>query len=380
MNGFASPAGDAGANATERGIGLCLSGGGYRAMLFHAGALWRLNEAGWLPRLARVSSVSGGSIAAAVLGDAWRRLKFDAATGEARAFATEVVAPLRRLAGTTIDVRAVALGVLLPGTAAGRVAAAYRTHLFGRRTLQDLPLTPRFVINATNVQSAALWRFARPYMRDYRVGEVREPAVELADAVAASSAFPPFLSPARLKLAEQAYTPGSGADLQFPPYTTNVFLTDGGVYDNLGIEAVWGKFETVLVSDGGGHIADQPKPSRLWPLHAYRILGVIDNQVRNLRKREILGDLATKRANGAYWGIRTDIAEYGLPSAVPCPHATSLQLALVSTRLARLDPSVQQRLINWGYAVSDAALRTDADPGLDEPVGLPYPAAGFGPP
>ena len=30
------------------GIALCLSGGGYRAMLFHLGALWRLNEAGYL--------------------------------------------------------------------------------------------------------------------------------------------------------------------------------------------------------------------------------------------------------------------------------------------------------------------------------------------
>ena len=30
------------------GIGLCLSGGGYRAMLFHVGAIWRLNELGLL--------------------------------------------------------------------------------------------------------------------------------------------------------------------------------------------------------------------------------------------------------------------------------------------------------------------------------------------
>ena len=40
------------------GVGLCLSGGGYRAMLFHAGSLARLNEAGWLPKLTRVTSVS----------------------------------------------------------------------------------------------------------------------------------------------------------------------------------------------------------------------------------------------------------------------------------------------------------------------------------
>ena len=31
--------------STEVGIGLCLSGGGYRAMLFHVGAILRLNEA-----------------------------------------------------------------------------------------------------------------------------------------------------------------------------------------------------------------------------------------------------------------------------------------------------------------------------------------------
>ena len=30
----------------QDGIALCLSGGGYRAMLFHPGAFWRLNEAG----------------------------------------------------------------------------------------------------------------------------------------------------------------------------------------------------------------------------------------------------------------------------------------------------------------------------------------------
>jgi NTE family protein len=49
------------------GIALCLSGGGYRAMLFHVGALLRLNELGLLLSLDRVSSVSGGSITAALL-------------------------------------------------------------------------------------------------------------------------------------------------------------------------------------------------------------------------------------------------------------------------------------------------------------------------
>ena len=59
------------ADRPQPGIALCLSGGGYRAMLFHLGALWRLNEWGYLPRLARISSVSGGSITAGVLGLKW---------------------------------------------------------------------------------------------------------------------------------------------------------------------------------------------------------------------------------------------------------------------------------------------------------------------
>src|SRR5213594_2666876 len=51
----------------RRGIGLCLSGGGFRATLFHLGALRRLNEFGILAKLRTISSVSGGSITAAHL-------------------------------------------------------------------------------------------------------------------------------------------------------------------------------------------------------------------------------------------------------------------------------------------------------------------------
>ena len=48
----------------QPGIGLAFSGGGFRATLFHLGSLWRLNELGYLPKLDRISSVSGGSITA----------------------------------------------------------------------------------------------------------------------------------------------------------------------------------------------------------------------------------------------------------------------------------------------------------------------------
>jgi NTE family protein len=61
-------------HALEKGIGLALSGGGFRAMLFHAGALLRLNEFGLLAKVQRISSVSGGSIAAGYLSLIWKKL------------------------------------------------------------------------------------------------------------------------------------------------------------------------------------------------------------------------------------------------------------------------------------------------------------------
>src|SRR3569832_1395754 len=73
-------------------LGLCLSGGGYRAMLFHLGTLWRLNEFALLPKIARISSVSGGSITSGALGMKWSSLNF---VGEqASNFEAEVAKPL----------------------------------------------------------------------------------------------------------------------------------------------------------------------------------------------------------------------------------------------------------------------------------------------
>jgi NTE family protein len=346
------------------GTGLCLSGGGYRAMLFHAGALWRLNELAFLPQLARVSSVSGGSLAAGVLAARWSRLRF--ADGVAENFVDEVVAGVRALASRTLDVGAVVLGVLLPGSPANRLAGALRRHVFGDATLQDLPDAPRFVFNATSLQSGALWRLSKPYAWDYRVGELPRPHIRLADAVAASCAGPPYLSPFVLRLG--ALTPGSGEDLQVEPYLSRAVVTDGGVYDNLGLETVWKNCATVLVSDAGGKLAPDPDPPHFWLTQMLRVLSVIDNQVRSLRKRQLIASLRVGVRAGAYWGIRSRVADYGLPDALELPH----DLPHVRTRLARLDDWTQELLVNWGYVICDTAMRRHVVPEASRPDRLPY--------
>jgi NTE family protein len=363
------------------GMGLCLSGGGYRAMLFHLGVIWRLNELGLLRKLVRISSVSGGSITAGILGLKWKSLTFDGAN-IATNLEPLVVQPIRNLADTTIDEGSIIKGILLPReTVADEIAAEYRKHLFGNATLQDLPLDaegPRFVINATNVQTKVLWRFSKRFMGDYRVGLIRNPTVELAIAVGASSAFPPFLSPVELKLRPSDFDPAIKGDLQFEPYTSDVILTDGGVYDNLGLETVWKTYDTILVSDGGGATADEPKPKREWLEHAYRVVNLLNNQVGSLRKRQVIGSYQVKLRKGTYWGMRTDILNYQLPTAMPCPFNQTLALANTPTRLKRLDGVLQERIINWGYGVTDAAIRRHVDTTAPVPPGFPYPAAGVG--
>ncbi len=359
----------------EAGTALCLSGGGYRAMLFHLGALWRLYEVRLLQNVQRISSVSGGSITAGVLALKWRQLSFDPARLQAD-FVPQVVAPIRGLADETIDAESIIWGVMLPGRVSDRVAKAYDRQLFKGTTLQDLPDTPRFVINATNVQSGALWRFMKPYMRDYRVGEVKKPTTPLAHAVAASSAFPPVLSPFEMRLDENAFTPKSGYDLQRKPFTTKVLLTDGGVYDNLGLETAWKRYQTILVSDGGGHLQPEEEPKSDWARHSFRVLNLIDNQVRALRKRQVIDSYVSGARQGTYWGIRTNIVNYQLADALNCPYDRTMALAETPTRLKRLDDTLQERLINWGYAVCDAALRKHVEPTLPKPSNFPYPNVG----
>ena len=362
----------------EPGVALCLSGGGYRAMLFHVGAIWRLNELRYLPKLDRVSSVSGGSITAGALGMNWSRLQFDD-NGFAGNLDEQFVQPIRSISSKTIDMGAVFGGILLPGTISDRVAGAYRKHVFGHTGLQDLPDRPRFVINATNVQTGSLWRFSKPYMADYVVGMVRNPKVELAIAVAASSAFPPILSPVQLSVDPADFDPAERGPLHKPPYTSDVVLADGGVYDNLGLETAWKRYTTILVSDGGGKMGPQPKPKHDWARHAYRTLGIIDTQVRNLRKRQVVSGYLNGDRQGTYWGIRSHIGDYGPPAgSLPCPDASALRLAQTATRLKEMDGALQERLINWGYAICDAGMRRWVEPDAPAPAQFPYPAVGVG--
>ncbi len=359
------------------GIGLCLSGGGYRAMLFHLGALWRLNELGYLPKLGRISSVSGGSITAARLGLVWGKLDFDPA-GVARAFEQEVAAPIRALAGHTVDVPSVTLGAALPFvTAADLVERAYKKHLFGDARLADLPVEgagrPTFILNAANVQTGALFRFQQKRVADWRIGiNTKAPSqIPLARAVAASAAFAPFLSPVIVELDPDDFEATEGADLHVAPYTKRIVLTDGGNYDNLGLETAYKRLQTILVSDAGASLRAEPEPGEDWIRHGKRAVELLLDEIVSVRKRQLIAAYQQQQRAGAYWSVRSAIADYQLGDAWPFDPAVAQRLAATPTRLEALDDEVQRGLVDWGYAICDTAIRKHVDPRAPRPTKLP---------
>jgi NTE family protein len=374
--------------ATDRkpkaGMALCLSGGGSRAMLFHSGAILRLAEVGVLGKLDCVSSVSGGSIAAGLLAAAYKR---SSGAPSPAAVKEQVLEPALDLSTKFIDIPAFIVGTLLPRSSPGRrLARAFEQHLYEGLTLGDLPDKPEFVINATNLGTGVLWRFSKAFVGDYQVGGGPRPRLKLAMAVAASGAFPPFFTPFVLRFPENAPWPQSGKlpAERAKPFRRRAKLGDGGIYDNLGLETAWKRFGTVFVSDGGGTYKLSPElPGDVLRL-GIRVTETIDHQVRSLRLRQIIEsyqptDARTPpRRKGAFWGIRTPYSRYpDRHAGISAPPERTDELAAVGTHMRGLDPVIARRIVNWGYAISDAALRSYVrEVAVDEPA-LPFSTEGI---
>ena len=160
----------------------------------------------------------------------------------------------------------------------------------------------------------------------------------------------------------------------------DVVLTDGGVYDNLGLETAWKRYDTILVSDGGGKMrgrSDEPQAD--WARHAHPHQR--DHRQPGAQPARASGDRSFKPGDreGTYWGIRTDIADYGRrPARCRARSTQTTCWPRRTTRLKQTDGRAQERLINWGYAVCDAGMRRWVEPGAAAPGGFPYSGRAVG--
>lgn len=359
------------------GIALALSGGGYRAFLFHLGAIRRLNQLGALSRITTVSSVSGGSIMSAFLADRLQPWPDDGASFGA--FETAVAVPMKRLAGKNIRTWPIAKRLLPWNLLNSQVqvqalAETYRRQVT-RLNLRDLPALPKFVYCATDLPYAVNWVFEGDRMGDYQAGYQTPPADwPLALAVAASSCFPPVFTPLKPDLNPEDLKGGkAGRGTTRDEVIRSLSLSDGGVYDNMGLEPVWKDHAVLLVSDGGATFDSAPDSGLLWQVPRY--IGVTSNQAAALRKRWLIAGFLNKEMSGAYWGIGSSAEHYGFDGGYSEALVEEV-ISEVRTDLDAFSTAEQCVLENHGYVLAEAAVQRHAISLISAgaaPFAIPYP-------
>ena len=369
------PPGESLPRGGRTGIGLCLSGGGFRATLFHLGALRRMNELGILSRadFRTVASVSGGSIAAAALAAAFARVTPSPGIAlPPDVWDREVVAPLR--AFTRRDLRTgPVLKRLVPWnlwrteTTVEALAGRYEKDLTALR-LAQLPVRPEFLFLATDMAYGVSWAFTREWMGDYQAGYMTPPAdFPVARAVAASACFPPLFGPMRLRLDPAALKGGAAPrDAKREACLSDFRLTDGGDYDNMGLEPVWKTHAVVLVSDAGGLFTNGSDKGLRWRVPRYQ--AIQERQARGLRKRWLIASFSEGAVGGTYWGVGGAAAHYDAASPGYSADLSREVVAEIRTDLDAFSDAEAAVLENHGYLLADAALRRHV------PALLPVPA------
>jgi NTE family protein len=366
--------------AERQGVGLCLSGGGFRATLFHLGALRRLNELEILGQLRSVTSVSGGSIAAAHLATVLAQLP-QPPSGPLPDWDALVSGPLR--AFTAHDRRTgPILRRLLPwnwlkaSTGVEALTQGYERDLT-RLRLRDLPVRPNFVLCATDMAYGVNWTFERGRVGDWQVGYVSPDAAwPLARAVAASSCFPPVFNPLPIRIGAQQFVGGAAAaDPQYSAVLKDLRLTDGGDYDNLGLEPVWKNHAIVLVSDGGAPFAASEDRGLLWRVERYS--EILASQAHALRLRWLIAGFVAGQMGGTYWGVKSATTSFDPTATIGYSKALATEvIARIRTDLDAFSSAEAAVLENHGYLLAETAIRRHTPALLPEQVpaaSVPHP-------
>jgi len=211
---------------------LTLSGGGFRATLPAVGVVRLLADTGMLANLRYSSSVSGGSVANALVASAWPALRDRGFT--AQAVDELVIAPLVGLVSRRSLKFSLVRGAWRtfgPLTRTELLARRLDEWFFDGRLLAELDPEVRWIINAANQVSGVRFTFERDVLGDYTIGLIATEStrMRLSLAVAASAAVPGAFPPLGLD------------SLAFPCANHPPALLDGGTYDNTGIEALSGE-------------------------------------------------------------------------------------------------------------------------------------------
>jgi NTE family protein len=296
-------------------LGLALSGGGVRALVFHLGLLERLARQNLLQSVRYISTVSGGSLAAGLI--------FTLANSrwpDAKEYRSTILPACKSLL-TTRDlqrryvVRLLCIPWLLARGRAHVLARAMQKTWKVTGTLAQLSDEPVWFINATTYETGKNWRFSKKRMGDYQTHYVLMPHMPLADAMAASAAVPGLIGPLSIKTCQhkwQRYLEESHIETQpVSPVFSRLRLWDGGVYDNLGVEALFKRssdglregIDFLIVSDASRPLAHETGTLQTgFPFYKppFRLIDVATDQSRALRSRDLVEFFSGRGNCGVY--------------------------------------------------------------------------------
>ncbi len=370
-------------------IALALSGGGFRATVFHLGVLARLAEEKRLEEVTLISTVSGGSLCTGLVyalnGMCWPT---------STQFLDTVLPKAQKLLTTEDFQRDLLFRVIgrfwtIFQTRANVLSALIQQRWGITARLNELPEHPRWMINATCYETGKNWRFERFRMGDYVFGYSSNPTVPLSDAMAASAGFPGLIGPLTLDAAKYQWfqyveETSPGTSLETPagmphrktkpaqPMFPTVHLWDGGVYDNHGLEGVhdfikgWLQgVDFLVVSDAAG----RPKPAKYQrgAIALKRLAtDIMMDQIRSLRARAILERLISHKDEGVFLQTGNTcqqvLSAAGKPELAPQIEKGCLGLqdanrvAEMPTVIGKLPVETFLLLLRHGFEVADYTL------------------------
>ncbi|WP_282015378.1 patatin-like phospholipase family protein [Marinifilum flexuosum] len=302
----------------NKNIYIALSGGGYRATLYHLGVLRRLCELGLWEKIHTISSVSGGSILNGLVGIHYDDIKC------VDDFDRLITTPLLHFTGLNVRnrilgrkilqgiIKLIAMATPLIGFEGIGNAESFSklldNNLLKGKTLDQLCSGCRIVINSTNMATGVRFRFEKMDFGDYTTGYCYDTKnVKISEAVASSAAFPLLFYPLGLSTKDRDFyfrnNLKEDKDLN-GTIAKEIYLTDGGVYENLGYQALHHSLKHddgekfVIVSDASGGLPIENDFSSFSQLK--RTTDILFEKNLKDQRREFVPKLMNGELDGCY--------------------------------------------------------------------------------
>ena len=309
-------------NLNKARIGLALSGGGIRAACYHLGVLQYFAEAGLFNQITSISSVSGGSLCVGAIFAA-NHNKWPAADKFIEVVRPKVRGLILNSDIQTSALRRIPFSFWFWNNKVGLIAKMLEKKWGIKGSLQDLPKQPYWEINSTIFETGNGFRCRRDFMGDYTIGYVQQPDLPISHMIAASASFPILIGPYILKTKGMNWTKDKMGDEGPIIVDSKYTLWDGGVYDNLGLEALYKigrgldeEIDFLVISNASASIAHKKRRVGLSLRNMARLLGIAMSQVDDLRTRDVMAYVMSE-GKGIYLKIGSSAGKIAEDFKIP---------------------------------------------------------------